>query len=57
MDNKYYYNIEGKPFTLNIVHNNSEPLIIEAAGEIQKELENAGILVNLMPLSLVDITK
>lgn len=57
MNSSYYYDDTGKPFSINIVHNNSEPLIIAAAQEIQQELQNNGILVNLTPLSLIDITK
>lgn len=56
LDTQFYYTAKWEVFRFVLVHNNSEPLLVETAEVIKKELEKKGIMVELKPLSLIDIT-
>jgi len=57
LDNRFLYDTNGDVFKLRLVYVNSDETIETSAQSIKKQLEALWVFVELIPLSLVDITR
>lgn len=57
LDERFFYTVDGEAFKIRMVYVNSDEGIDITATTIKSQLESAGIFVELIPLSLVDITR
>lgn len=56
LDERFYYTPDGEAFTLKLLYSQSDPLITSSANDISLQLNSKGINVDLVGVSLWDIT-
>ena len=57
LDDRFYYTTDGDAFKMKLVYVNSDENIQKTAQYIKEDLEKAWMFVELIPLSLVDVTR